>query len=134
MLSLGRIYKRAIADHALLHGAAFVALDQLGHAFATMATALQTEGASDDDCIRFQDAIVRALNEAHGLDRAERLAALNILFTAFDGRPRHVPMTVIRADFLRQVRLTGWNAPPPLAFHRGLSRVRYHSVDAPNLR
>ena len=134
MLSLGRIYKRAIADHALLHGAAFVALDQLGHAFATMATALRTEGASDDDCIRFQDAIVRALSEAHGLDRAERLAALNTLFTAFDGRPRHVPMTVIRADFLRQVRLTGWNAPPPLASDRGLSRLRHHSLGNPNLR
>ena len=134
MLSPGQIYKRAIADHALLHGVAFVALDQMGHAFAAMATTLRAEGASDDDCIRFQEAIVRALNEAYGLDLAERLAALNTLFTAFDGRPRHVPMRVIRADFLRQVRLTEWNAPPPLASDRGLGRLRHHSPGGPNLR
>ena len=134
MLSPGRIYKRAIADHALLHGVAFVALDQLGHAFAAMATALRTEGASDDDCVRFQDAIVRAVNDAHGLDLAERVAALNTLFTAFDGKPRDVPMTVIRADFLRQVRLTEWNAPPPLKSDRGLGWLRHHSLGSPDLR
>ena len=95
-------------------GVAFVALDQLGHAFAAMATALRTEGASDDDCIRFQNVIVKAINEAHGLDLAERLAALTTLFPAFDRNPRHMPMKVIRADFRRQVRLTAWNDPPPL--------------------
>ena len=134
MLSPGGIYRQAIADHALPRGVAFMALDQLGHAFAAMATALRTEGASDDDCVRFQDAIVRALNEAHGLDLAERLAAFNTLFTAFDGRPRHVPMTVIRADFLRQVRLTEWNAPPPLSSHGGLGRPRHHSLGNPNVQ
>ena len=132
MLSPGQIYKRAIADHALPRGVAFVALDQLGHAFAAMATALRTEGASDDDCIRFQNVIVKAINEAHGLDLAERLAALNTLFAAFDGKPRHVPMKVIRADFLRQVRLTDWNDPPPLGSD-GLGRLPRRPPGSPNV-
>ena len=114
MVSPGQIYKQAIADHAVPRGVAFVALDQLGHAFAAMATALRTEGASNEDCIRFQGAIVEAIKAAHGLDLAERLAAANTLFTAFDGKRRYVPMRVIRADFLRHVRLTDWNAPPPI--------------------
>jgi hypothetical protein len=134
MLSLGRIYKRAIADHALPRGVAFVALDQLGHAFAAMAAALRTQGASHDDFVRFQEAIETAINEAHGLNLAERLAALNTLFTAFDGKPRHVPMTGIRADFLSHVRLTEWNAPPPLASDGGVGRLRHRLPGGPNVR
>ena len=124
MLSLGQIYKRAISDHALPRGVTFVAVDQLGAAFAAMATALRAEGASDDDCTRFQDAIVKAINEANGLDLAERLAAVNTLFSAFDGRPRYVPLKTIRATFLGQVRLTDWHAPPPMAFDRVLNPTR----------
>ena len=133
MLRPSQIYKRAIADHALPRGVAFVALDQLGHAFAAMATALRTEGASSDDCIRFQDAIVEAIKEAYGLDLAERLAAANTLFTAFDGKPRYVPMRVIRADFLRHVRLTKLNAPPPVGSDGGLGRLHGRSPGSPNV-
>jgi len=133
VLNPGQIYKRVIADHALPCGLAFVALDQLRHAFAAMAAALRTEGASHDDCVRFQDTIVEALNEAPGLDLAERLAALNTLFTAFDGEPRHVPLKTIRADFLRHVRLTEWNAPPPLASDGGLGRLRRRPPGSPNV-
>ena len=133
MLRPSQIYKRAIADHVLPRGVAFVALDQLGHAFAAMATALRTDGASNDDCVRFQNAIVEAIKTAHGLDLAERLAAANTLFTAFDGKPRHVPMKVIRADFLRQVRLTEWHASPPWGSDGGLGRLRGRPPSSPNV-
>ena len=134
MRSAGKIYKQVITDHALPPGVAFVALDQLGHAFGAMATALRAEGASYDDCIRFQDAIVEAINEARGLDPAERLAALNTLFTAFDEEPRLVPRKAIRADFLRHVRLTEWNAPPPLVSDAGVSRLRRRPPASPDVR
>ena len=118
MPNLGHIYRSTVNRHALPCGVAPVALDHVRQAFSEMAKTLRDQDASIEECERFQNAIVQAINGAGGMDSAERLAAVNTLLTAFDGRPRRVSLRVIRSEFLRHVRLPEWREPASLVLER----------------
>jgi hypothetical protein len=100
------VYLEAVTAHQLPQGVGVVSLSHLALAFSQMARELRSQDAPAAQQEAFQGAIAYAAESAQHLTRSERTAVQNVLHTAFDGLPRQHAAMAVRADFLRQVRMS----------------------------